>query len=264
MATAPDLLRVAESHVGTTEHPPGSNCQPFSKGLNRPCEAWCADFVVSCLRQAGVRIPNESAYTPTMFSGFRAAGLSIPIAAILPGDVLFFDFPDKHTGIQHVGFAETPIGPAGVGTIEGNTSSGDHGSQDNGGGAFRRVRPLRYIVGVGRPPYSTVAAQPLPAPPPPAVPPITVIAPVEVDVQLRSVPLMIPLDDAGKGWTTVPYTIDRIVGVVSHSGTRPGADGRYDGTPDVVGVTPEEDHTVIVIQGGQPGGAAPVWVTVRE
>lgn len=152
MATAAELLRIAEHYVGTTEHPAGSNCQPFSKALNRPCEAWCADFVAFCLRLAGVRIPSESAYTPTMFAGFRTAGLSVPIAAIAPGDVLFFDFPDKRTGIQHVGFAATSIQPAGVGTIEGNTSGGDGGSQDNGGGVYRRVRPLRYIVGVGRPP----------------------------------------------------------------------------------------------------------------
>lgn len=264
MATAAELIRIAESHLGTTEEPAGSNCQPFSRGLNRPCEAWCADFVVSCLRQAGIRIPSESAYTPTMFAGFRAAGLSIPIGAIAPGDVLFFDFPDRQTGIQHVGFAETSIGPAGVGTIEGNTSSGDHGSQDNGGGVYRRVRPIRFIVGVGRPQYSTTTAQALPAPPPPARPPRTVIGPLEVDVNLRPISLMIPLDDAGKGWTTIPYTIDRVVGALSHSGTRPAADGRYDGTPDVVGLSPEDDHTVVVVQGGQPGGTAPIWLHVIE
>lgn len=264
MATAAELLRLAESHLGTTEDPPGSNCQPFSEGLGRPCEAWCADFVVSCLRASGVRIPSESAYTPAMFAGFRAAGMSVPVATILPGDVVFFDFPDKQTGIQHAGFAETPIGPAGVGTIEGNTSSDNAGSQDNGGGVYRRIRPLRYIVGVGRPPYSTADTGPLPPLPPPPAPPRPVIEPVEVDVQLRSISLVIPLDDAGKGWTTIPYTIDRVVGAIAHSGTRPAADGRYDGTPDVVGLTPEESHTIVVIQGGTPGGSAPVWVHVID
>lgn len=263
MATAAQLLAAAAAELGRTEKPPGSNCQPFSKELGRPCEAWCADFVVACLRRSGVKIPSESAYTPTMFAGFRAAGMSVPIAAIQPGDVVFFDFPDRTTGIQHVAFAETAPGPVGVGTIEGNTSSGDAGSQDNGGGVYRRVRPLRYIVAVGRPPYSSLAPTALPPPPIP-VHPVSVVAPVEVDVNLRSLSLMIPLDDAGKGWTTIPYTIDRVVGAVAHSGTRPGADGRYDGTPDAVGLTPEDDHTIVVVQGGQPGGSAPVWVHVIE
>ena len=38
-------------------------------------------------------------------------------------------------------------------TIEGNTSSGNAGSQDNGGGVFRRKRPASVIVGCARPRY---------------------------------------------------------------------------------------------------------------
>ena len=94
------------------------------------------------------------------------------------------------------------------------------------------------------------------------VPPPLLGAPQEVDVNLQSVSLTIPLGDNGKGWTTVPYTIDRIVGALSHSGTRPGADGRYDDVPNSVGFSPEGDHTVVVVQGGQPGGTAPVWLQV--
>lgn len=264
MATAQQLLANARRYVGITESPAGSNCQPFSYGLRRPCEAWCADFVVFCLREVGVKIPSESASTPTMFAGFRAAGLSVPVNSIRPGDVLFFDFPDKSTGIQHTEFAETTPGPLGVGTIGGNTSSGDVGAQDNGGGVYQRVRPLRSIVAVGRPPYSSQAPAQLSVPPRPLEQPRTVIGPLEVDVNLRSISLMIPLDDAGKGWTTIPYTIDRVVGYLGHSGTRPGADGRYDGTPDSVGMTPEDNHTIVVVQGGTPGGSAPVWVHVVE
>lgn len=264
MATAQQLLAIARKYIGITEIPKGSNCQPFSKSLRRPCEAWCADWVVFCLREAGIKIPNESAYTPTMFAGFRTAGLSVPVNSIQPGDVLFFDFPDKLTGIQHTEFAETRPGPVGVGTIGGNTSPGNEGSQDMGGGVYQRVRPLRYIVAVGRPPYSSQAPTAMVMPPPTPSDPVTIVSSVEVDVNLRSISLMIPLDDAGKGWTTIPYTIDRVVGALSHSGTRPGADGRYDGTPDVVGVTPEDNHTLVVVQGGQPGGSAPVWIHVIE
>lgn len=88
---------------------------------------------------------------------------------------------------------------------------------------------------------------------------------LEVDgMQLRQLSLNVPLDDKGKGWTPIPYAIDRVVSYMAHSGTRPAADGGYDGDPDKVGVTPEDDHVLVVVQGGNPGGTAPVWVTVIE
>jgi peptidoglycan hydrolase-like protein with peptidoglycan-binding domain len=55
--------------------------------------------------------------------------------------------------IQHVGFVEKVNGDGSIVAIEGNTSGGDSGSQDNGGGVFRRVRARSLIVGFGRPPY---------------------------------------------------------------------------------------------------------------
>lgn len=98
---------------------------------------------------------------------------------------------------------------------------------------------------------------------PPAPPPDTGIV-LEVDVNIRAFTLMIPLDGNGKGWAKIPYPIDRVLSTIPHSGTRPGADGRYDGTPDVVGATPEDDGTIVVVQGGEPGGQAPVSVRVIE
>lgn len=89
--------------------------------------------------------------------------------------------------------------------------------------------------------------------------PIIVGNPMEVDVQLTPVQLNISLDDAGKGWVRVPYQVDKVVGLKPHSGTRPGADGSYDNVPNTVGITPEGDGSIIVVQGGDPGGTAPVW-----
>jgi hypothetical protein len=89
--------------------------------------------------------------------------------------------------------------------------------------------------------------------------------PLEVDdVTLTPIVLTIPLDSNGRGWTKVPYPMDRIVGHKPHSGTRPGADLRYDTTPDNVGFSPEDDGTVVVVQGGNPGSTAPVWLHVIE
>lgn len=170
MATREHLLEIAGSKVGTGETPPGSNCNVFSKSLNRPCEAWCADSVVSIMREAGIKLPSESAYTPTMYNGFVGAGTAVMDLAhgLQPGDVIFFDFtpPFSSRQIQHVGIFVRYIDGANIETLEGNTSSGEGGSQDNGDGYYRRHRPLKFIVGAGRPPYA-----PAGTPPPPPLPP---------------------------------------------------------------------------------------------
>jgi cell wall-associated NlpC family hydrolase len=66
-----------------------------------------------------------------------------------PGDFVFFKWPGvSHDFCDHVGIY------AGNGqTIEGNTSSGTSGSQNNGGGVFVRVRGFANVVAVVRPTY---------------------------------------------------------------------------------------------------------------
>jgi len=94
-------------------------------------------------------------------------------------------------------------------------------------------------------------------------PQIVIGQPVEVDVQLTPLTLNIgPLDSNGNGWTKVPYTIDKVVGLTAHSGTRPGVDGAYDDVPNHVSATPDGAETVIVVRGGGPGATVPVWAHV--
>lgn len=166
MATREHVLDIARAQVGTVESPANSNCQKYSKELGRPCEAWCADSVVWIMRQAGIKLPSESAYTPSMFNGFKGAGAAVSDIAhgLQPGDVIFFDFvaPFTATGIQHVGIFVSYAEAGHCNTLEGNTSSGDGGSQSNGGGYFARKRPLSFIVGAGRPAYTAAAPAPLP------------------------------------------------------------------------------------------------------
>lgn len=152
MATVDEFLARCVGHIGTTETPPGSNCNPFSKALGRPCEAWCADAMAAIANETGVEFPSGSAYTPTMADGFRLAGRWAHTPA--PGHIAFFDFPDHTTGIQHVGVVKADLGGGQVATYEGNTSSGLHGSQDNGDGFYEKTRPTVYIVGYGIPPWA--------------------------------------------------------------------------------------------------------------
>jgi hypothetical protein len=126
MTTADTVLGIARSYKGVTENPPGSNLNPFAALAGQPNGyAWCASFVVAVFRQAGMKLPSESAWTPTMAQGFRNAGAWHQGAdGATPGDVLFWDFPDKEQGIEHVSICVSP--PAGglIGDIGGTRLRG--------------------------------------------------------------------------------------------------------------------------------------------
>lgn len=155
------FLKAAASEVGRTESPAGSNRQPYAAEAGHlNGYPWCATFIVAMARRADVVLPSESAYTPTMANGFRSIG-RWHTTNPQPGDLVFFDFPDSKNRIQHVGIVEK-VGQGGwIQTIEGNTSSGDGGSQDNGGGVYRRQR-RGYIVGYGRPQFPTPVQEDFP------------------------------------------------------------------------------------------------------
>jgi CHAP domain len=152
MASAETFVDMARRSLGITERPVNRN--PFAKiAGHADGYPWCASFCVAMARQVGLRLPSESAYTPTMADGFKRAGLFTQKPQ--PGDIAFIDFPgDNKTRIQHVAIVERVVGDA-IATVEGNTSSGTRGSQDNGGGVYERMRPMSIVVGYGRPPFDT-------------------------------------------------------------------------------------------------------------
>lgn len=163
--TASAVLAAAKSQIGVTEKPKDSNITVYGQDFGWPGVPWCGQFVWWCfhrarvdLRRVGVAHP---AFTPSFFAEAAKAGWIRPgDHDIQPGDVLFFDFiaPFNTTGIQHVGIATSRPSYGRVHTIEGNTSSGTDGSQDNGGGVFARTRSLDVIVAVVRPPYAKATA----------------------------------------------------------------------------------------------------------
>ena len=69
--------------------------------------------------------------------------------------MVFFDFPgDSLHRISHVALVEAVNGDGSITTIEGNTSSGQRGSQRDGDGVWRRTRRTG-IVGYGYPAYGS-------------------------------------------------------------------------------------------------------------
>jgi len=149
MATANEVLNQARSELGYAENPRGSNKTKFaSEAGHANGYAWCATYVVAMFRRCGIRLPSESAYTPTMAGGFKSAG-TWHTGTPLPGDVVFFIWPNMGR-ISHVGIVETAKSRNDIYTIEGNT---DEAGGRTGGKVMRQHR-TRYIAGYGRPVFA--------------------------------------------------------------------------------------------------------------
>lgn len=143
LPTVEEFITALRYEVGTVEHPDGSNCQPYSHELNRPCESWCADFLVAMSRRMGLVLPGESAYTPNLEKAYADAGRYSQTPEL--GAFPFYDFPDSVHRIQHVGCV-TSITSSYIFDIEGNTSPSDAGSQAHGGGVWERKRPRNNSI----------------------------------------------------------------------------------------------------------------------
>jgi CHAP domain/Putative peptidoglycan binding domain len=150
MATAHQVIAIAKDEVGTMESPPNSNVVKYSRWYPMNGSPWCAMFVSWVLDQAGIT-EYKHAYTPTGAEMFRRQDRWFS-SHPQPGDLVYYDFP-PHERIEHVGIVVRENGDGSITTIEGNTSSGEEGSQSNGGGVFRRRRTPNLVVGYGRPSY---------------------------------------------------------------------------------------------------------------
>ena len=161
MSQVEDFLRVAEAEVGTIEGPKNNETK-YGKFTKHDLQPWCGSFVMWCANQVGLKIPNV-VYTPAGVSGFQGIGrwTNAATAKPKPGDVVFFDFVEGGSPIEHVGIVVKDNGDGTVTTIEGNTSpEKKSGSQANGGQVAKRIRAYKktnakkltpYIVGFGSP-----------------------------------------------------------------------------------------------------------------
>lgn len=158
-ATVGKAIEWFENCVGMTENPPGSNRTRFGEHYGVNGVAWCAEFIWDGLAHHLDIEHVKSAYTPTVADWYRQRrrGFSNDQQA-RRGDLVFFDFPDSKHRIQHIGLVLANDRRRSIlRTIEGNTSSGPGGSQDNGGGVFKRTRPYAHAVYYGRPFYARSA-----------------------------------------------------------------------------------------------------------
>lgn len=155
-ATVGQTLDLFRKQLGIGEDPDGSNCQPFSHFWHKPCEAWCADCCCYVLKNSGALDVPYSAYTPSLAQGFKDAHRwHDGTAGIRPGDVPFYQWPGSDR-ICHVEMVESVRSDGSFVALGGNVSNK----------VMRTVR-RNYVVGYGRPTYTT-SSKPAPKPNPPA------------------------------------------------------------------------------------------------
>ena len=161
------VIEIARGELGVTESPPGSNrvkywdiFPPAFQG-----QPWCVAFLAWVFDKAGERMAffggGLTASCGTLLRWYKEQGLTVPVEKVQAGDIVILNFHGtKDT--EHCGLVVETVPPYNnIRTIEGNTSPGMEGSQDNGGCVALKQRYLSQIVGVCRPQYK--AEEPDPA-----------------------------------------------------------------------------------------------------
>lgn len=151
-------VKWALAQVGTVESPWGSNWGGKitgwiqATGYTFPVP-WCQCFA-NAVAVAGGASQLKTGYTPYVLAG-TGGYRPVSEADARPGDFVFFKFPGISSATcDHVGVLTAKPAGGVVRTVEGNTSSGTAGSQNNGGGVYQRVRPTSTVAGYVRPPYT--------------------------------------------------------------------------------------------------------------
>lgn len=154
-------LRWMTKHRGITEQPPGSNTDRRADGIRAAQTrlgswlvglSWCGVWCANACRAAGVKMERPYLWASVeeiedaakaARNGFRGWTTNPRSKALFRGDLVVLFGRGVHVGMlrqvyPRLGFCITE---------EGNTSSGNKGSQANGGGSYRRVRRLRDVRG---------------------------------------------------------------------------------------------------------------------
>ena len=163
------FIMAARGEIGVIEGPKENETKygAFTKANFLP---WCGSFVNWCANEVGLKIPNcvSTVVGATAFIK-KEQWEKVNEATPLPGDIVFFDFPnDGVDRISHVGIVAKDNGDGTVTCIEGNTSPDKKGDQRNGGQVCLKKRAYKvkngktlqkslpvYIVGFGKPVFKS-------------------------------------------------------------------------------------------------------------
>lgn len=156
------VIEVARGELGYTEDPAGSNKTKYGKAYGWDGVPWCCSFLWWVFQQADEAMAffagAKTASCTTLAKWYKAQGQTVPVDEVQPGDIVFLNFHGG-TAKEHCGLV---VGTTwdyhydrllSSTTIEGNTSPGMEGSQDNGGCVALKTRYRKNIVEVARPVY---------------------------------------------------------------------------------------------------------------
>ena len=159
------VIKVARGELGVTEDPAGSNLTKYGEayGGHMNGQPWCVMFLWWCFREAGERMAffggGKTASCSILLRWYKEQGLTVPVSEVQAGDIVLLNFrggkDPEHCGL--VVETEDIVSKDGtydrykrIMTIEGNTTPGKEGSQDNGGCVALKRRFARNIVAVCR------------------------------------------------------------------------------------------------------------------
>ncbi len=148
MTLAEQVLSIARGEINVKEAPAGSNRVKYNdwfygREVSGAAYPWCMAFVQWVFDQAGERLPCKTASCSALLSWYEAHQPSQVVKEARPGDIVLYNF--GHTGVVEA------VGSGTVTAIEGNTSPGTAGSQDNGGMVCRRTRKTALVTAYLRP-----------------------------------------------------------------------------------------------------------------
>lgn len=161
------VIEIAFWELGVTELPKGSNRVKYNtayygREVSGEDFPWCVVLQWWIFNEAGERMAffggGKTASCRTLLRWYREQGLTVDKKDIQIGDILIQNFSGKkrdgELDTEHCGLVVNK-GPL-AGTwycIEGNTSPGEEGSQDNGGCVALKLRSVKNVVAVCRPQY---------------------------------------------------------------------------------------------------------------
>lgn len=165
MATANDIIKVAQNEVGTYATAIKKckyNTWYYGYEASGWEYDWCAVFVCWVFNKAGLYslLPSHSANCGYMAKGFQDEG-QLVTSGYKAGDVVFFHWSNERSTLvpgtyvsDHVGIIKSVNSDGSYQTIEGNTGGSAYGA------VLEQTRYNSQISCAGRPKYSGVAPTP--------------------------------------------------------------------------------------------------------
>lgn len=158
------VIDKARADLGYTENPPGSNMTKYGEAYGMNGVPWCVEALWFWFNEAGERMAffggGKTASCTILLRWYREQGLTVPVNEVQVGDIVLLNFhggkDPEHCGLVRYTWSTykgSNMTLDKIQTIEGNTTPGEEGSQDNGGCVADKTRYPSQIVAVCRPQY---------------------------------------------------------------------------------------------------------------